>query len=148
MCHPRKYNLNNHGETNTLMWREVNQLIVSLTCVLLLIKLKINGLQLGFQLVLVDLLIISVLIKEVALAFTTGTWGLTGAPASKVTNFPALPLSCMVIQVYTVRIHLQTSYTTSENKWNVVSPASCLWKFPTSPGKHLVRVTQNTLGIL
>lgn len=39
------------------------------------------------------LLIISELIKDVALAFTTGTGDLADAAASKVNNFPPLSLS-------------------------------------------------------
>lgn len=56
--------------------------------------MKIHVLQLSYSVEFVDLLIISELIKEVALAFTTGTGDLAGGGgASKVSNFPPLSLS-------------------------------------------------------
>lgn len=51
---------------------------------------EINVVKLNYS---VDLLIISELIKEVALAFTTGTGDLADVAASKVSNFPPLSLS-------------------------------------------------------
>lgn len=52
--------------------------------------MQMNVLQLSYSVGFVDLLIISEFIKEVALAFTTGTGDLAGNAASKVGIFTPL----------------------------------------------------------
>lgn len=66
----------------------------------------------------VDLLIISELINDVALAFTTGTGDLAGGAASKLGSLPALALSWSYR--FTLRVSKQCHYKTHKqaDKWD------------------------------